>query len=77
MPGPIEGLLQEAAKALKRRSCRFAIIGGIAISVRVEPRFTRDLDLVVAVSNDREAEQLALDLQFEFQVIGGRLAAFR
>ena len=32
-----------------------AIVGGIAISVRTEPRFTRDLDLAVAVANDDEA----------------------
>lgn len=32
-----------------------AVVGGIAVSVRTEPRFTRDLDLAVAVTNDDEA----------------------
>ena len=32
-----------------------AVVGGIAVSVRTEPRFTRDLDLAVAVGNDEEA----------------------
>lgn len=30
-------------------------MGGIAVSARAEPRFTRDLDLAVAVANDEEA----------------------
>ena len=33
-----------------------ALVGGFAVSVRTEPRFTRDIDLVVAVSDDAEAE---------------------
>lgn len=32
-----------------------ALVGGIAVSTRVEPRFTRDLDFAVAVANDDEA----------------------
>jgi hypothetical protein len=32
-----------------------AVVGGIAVSVRAEPRFTRDLDLAVAVASDEEA----------------------
>lgn len=32
-----------------------AVVGGIAVSVRTEPRFTRDLDLAVAVASDDEA----------------------
>jgi hypothetical protein len=34
----------------------WALVGGFAVSVRVEPRFTRDLDVVVAVTADRQAE---------------------
>jgi len=37
---------------------RGALIGGLAVSARTEPRFTRDLDLAVAVSDDRAAESL-------------------
>lgn len=34
----------------------FALVGGVAVSARTEPRFTRDLDFVVAVADDPEAE---------------------
>ena len=37
---------------------RFALVGGLAVSARVEPRFTRDIDLAVAVTNDNEAGEL-------------------
>ncbi len=36
----------------------FAVVGGLAVSVRTEPRFTRDADLAVALSTDAEAEAL-------------------
>jgi predicted nucleotidyltransferase len=35
----------------------------LAVSARTEPRFTRDIDLVVAVEGDRDAERLVHDLQ--------------
>jgi hypothetical protein len=38
-------------------------VGGLAVSARTEPRFTRDIDLVVAVEGDRDAERLVHDLQ--------------
>lgn len=34
----------------------YALVGGFAVSVWCEPRFTRDIDLVVAVSSDEVAE---------------------
>lgn len=34
----------------------YALVGGFAVSVRSEPRFTRDIDLVVAVADDAAAE---------------------
>lgn len=40
-----------------------ALIGGLAVSVRARERFTRDVDLAVAVSSDREAEGLTFALQ--------------
>lgn len=33
-----------------------ALVGGLAVSIRTEPRFTRDVDLVLAVTDDKEAE---------------------
>jgi len=40
----------------------YAVIGGLAVSVRSEPRVTRDADLAVAVASDREAEALVREL---------------
>ena len=37
----------------------FALIGGLALSVRTKPRFTRGLDFAIAVQDDRGAERLA------------------
>ena len=34
------------------------MIGGLAVSARTEPRFTRDADLAVALASDAEAERL-------------------
>ena len=38
-------------------------MGGLAVSARAEPRTTRDVDIVVAVSNDADAERTVLALR--------------
>lgn len=63
----------------------FALVGGLAVSARTEPRFTRDADLVVAVTGDAEAEALIRRLRSQGYEIGslveqdavGRLATAR
>lgn len=40
----------------------WAVVGGLAVSARAEPRFTRDVDLVVAVAGDEEAERVVAEL---------------
>jgi hypothetical protein len=40
-----------------------ALLGGLAVSVWTEPRFTRDVDLAVAVDSDAEAERIIHALQ--------------
>lgn len=42
-----------------------ALVGGLAVSVRARERFTKDIDLAVAVSSDKESEQLAFAMQRE------------
>jgi predicted nucleotidyltransferase len=42
---------------------RWALVGGLAVSARTEPRFTRDVDLAVAVGGDCEAEATVRALQ--------------
>ena len=41
---------------LRAIEARWALIGGLAVSARAEPRTTRDIDVSVAVEDDREAE---------------------
>jgi hypothetical protein len=42
---------------------RWALIGGLAVSARAEPRTTRDIDVAVAVGDDPAAEQVVLGLR--------------
>jgi len=55
---PLEAALRQVTTELTRARVSFALVGGLAVSVRTEPRFTRDADLAVAVANDAEAEAL-------------------
>ena len=48
---------------LRAGGFRYALVGGFAITLRAEPRTTRDLDVVLVVSGDREAEKVALVLR--------------
>ena len=50
--------VRTAVTALDSVDARYVLIGGLAVSVRTEPRFTRDLDFAVAVSDDAGAEAL-------------------
>jgi Nucleotidyl transferase AbiEii toxin, Type IV TA system len=51
-------VLSRTADALDARHQLWALVGGLAVSVRAEPRFTRDIDLAVAVVDDAAAEAL-------------------
>lgn len=70
---------------MRARTVSFALVGGLAVSARTEPRFTRDVDLAVRVAADSEAEALIRTLlargwrvlsQVEREATG-RLAAVR
>jgi predicted nucleotidyltransferase len=50
--------IQRAISHFEREGRPFALVGGLAVSARTEPRFTRDADFAVAVSNDKEAEAM-------------------
>lgn len=41
---------------------QFALIGGLAVSFRTIERFTKDLDLVIAVESDEQAERYVREL---------------
>lgn len=59
----IERALRAIRDALLGRQCRHALVGGLALAVRAEPRFTRDVDLAVKVDDDRHAESLVWHLR--------------
>jgi len=54
----LETALRRITTDLTQARVSFAVVGGLAVSVRTEPRFTRDADLAVALSTDAEAEAL-------------------
>lgn len=64
---------------------QFALVGGLAVSMRSEPRFTKDVDLAVSVADDADAEQVVHSLlQIGYSVLAsleqiatGRLATIR
>lgn len=57
-PSAVTAAAARAARALVALDARFALIGGLAVSTWGEPRYTRDVDLAVAVNDDSEAERL-------------------
>jgi predicted nucleotidyltransferase len=59
----LELLLRQISVLLGQQHQPWALVGGLAVSVRTEPRFTRDLDLAVAVADDHAAEKLVHSLQ--------------
>ena len=54
--------LQQAAADVTRFGRAWALVGGFAVSARAQPRFTRDIDIAVAVGDDTAAEVLVRDL---------------
>lgn len=56
--GSLEQALHASIGDLAALGVRVALIGGLAVSARAEPRLTRDVDLAVAVADDREAEAI-------------------
>jgi len=81
----LEAALRVSAFHLERLHRRWAVIGGLAVSAHTEPRTTRDVDLVVAVRGDADAEELVFALsEVGFRVeatldqdAAGRLATVR
>ena len=58
MASPVELAFRRAVADLSALKIRWALIGGLAISVRSVPRFTKDLDFAIAVASDSEAEDV-------------------
>jgi len=54
----LERVLRRAAEELDNAAVGWALVGGLAVSARAEPRFTRDVDLAVSVADDETAEAI-------------------
>ena len=54
----LEAILRRIGADLTEAGASFALIGGLAVSARAEPRFTRDADLAVALDSDAKAQAL-------------------
>lgn len=59
-PGSMLGALRRLAALLSQWSGGAAVVGGVGIVARVRPRFTADIDVVIAVEPSRVTELLAL-----------------
>jgi len=59
---PLTAALRRAADDLDASGRRWALVGGFAVSARVEPRFTSDVDIAVMVDGDDAAESLVRSL---------------
>ncbi len=59
----VEQQLRQATGDVAEVGARFAVVGGLAVSARAEPRMTRDADLAIAVRDDEEAERIVLAMQ--------------
>lgn len=59
----LEQTLRAASSVLNQANIPFAVVGGIAVSLRSEERTTRDIDLAVAVSSDAAAEEVVRTMQ--------------
>jgi Nucleotidyl transferase AbiEii toxin, Type IV TA system len=58
-----EIVLADVVHHLRRLGRPFALVGGLAVSVRSEARFTRDVDLAIAAADDRDVERLVYELR--------------
>lgn len=61
-PSEVERALVEIARDLAVTGVKFALVGGLAVSVRAEIRFTRDVDVAVPIADDAAAESLVFAL---------------
>lgn len=61
----VDAALRRIAADLDRLQFRWALVGGFAVSARAEPRFTRDVDIAIAVPDDDTAERIVRTLLSE------------
>jgi hypothetical protein len=59
----LEAGLRKLVEDLEGENLDFALVGGLAVSIRAEPRLTRDVDVAVSVREDSEAEAAVLRMR--------------
>jgi len=82
---PVERALKRIFAELGDAGVPCALIGGLAVSARAEPRTTRDVDVAISADSDAAAEQLVFHLQNRGYVVAtlleqektGRIATVR
>jgi predicted nucleotidyltransferase len=57
-PVGLTAAIDRARRSFEMVGAKYALVGGLAVSARAEPRTTRDVDFAVAVNNDLEAESV-------------------
>jgi hypothetical protein len=79
-----ERLLRRIKRDLDALGARWVFVGGVAVSTLAYSRFTNDVDVVVAVAEDAEAERLVHSMTLrgyepgpQFKRDDGRLATVR
>ena len=68
----LEEYVKSVATYLRKLRVEFAIVGGIAVSLRTIERFTKDVDFAISVSSESEAESIVDSLR----KAGFRIAMF-
>lgn len=61
-PRPLDELFRRIVDDLNAMKARFALIGGLAISLRASPRATEDIDFSVVVDTDHAAETFTREI---------------
>lgn len=59
----LERQLRRIVAELDELDLSYALVGGLGVSVRAEPRFTRDIDIAISVEDDDRAEGAIRELQ--------------
>ncbi len=59
----IEAVLRRVADDLGSLGVRWALVGGLAVAVRAEPRLTRDVDVALATDGDDAAASIVFELK--------------
>lgn len=58
----LENSIKEVITWLNSQKIGYALVGGLAVSFRTVERFTKDIDIIIAVSDDLQAEKVVREI---------------